>query len=54
MMILQEKLDQYTVDIKCMTYPCFIARTFDATINLVLFFSREGFAVTQLEITIHT
>jgi hypothetical protein len=34
-----------------MTYPCFTARTFEYTISLLLFFSSEGLAVTQLDIT---
>ena len=32
-------------------YPCLTARTLEYTISLLLFFSREGFAVTQFEIT---
>lgn len=34
------------------TYPCLIAKTLEYTINLLLFFSKDGLAVTQLEITV--
>ncbi len=34
-----------------MAYPCFTARTFEYTIILLLFFSNDGFDVTQFEIT---
>lgn len=42
----------YAIRRLLITDPFFIASTFDATIILDVFFSKEGFAVTQFDMTV--